>query len=66
MHVAADGVGIASEHAFILHAIPPVAHPQAFPAPSVVALQRAKVFNAYVVHAAVAAQAVPLKAHVLI
>ena len=56
-------MGIASVHAFTLHAIPAVAHPQAFPAPSVVALQRANVAKLYDVQAAATAHALPLYAH---
>ena len=64
MHVAALGVGIVSVHSLALHVVPPVAHTQAFPAPSVVALQAAKDVKEYVAQAAAGAQAVPLKAQV--
>ena len=37
---------MASEHALALQATPAVAQPQAFPAPSLVALQRANVAKA--------------------
>ena len=47
MQVAAEGPVIVSVHYFYLQTIPPVTQPQALPAPSVVKLQRAKVFNAY-------------------
>lgn len=43
--VAALGFGKASVQSFALHADPPVAHPQGFPAPSVVALHAANVFK---------------------
>ena len=36
------GFCISSVQAFTLHVVPPAAHPHAFPAPSVVALQAAK------------------------
>ena len=62
MHVEALGLGIASVQALALHAVPPVAHPQAFPAPSVVALQAVKDVKEYDEQAAAAVQAVPLKA----
>ena len=42
MHVAAFRFDIESVQAFALHVVPPVTHPHAFPAPSVVALQAAK------------------------
>ena len=45
MHVAAEGLGIVSVHYFDLQAIPPVTQPQALPAPSLVKLHKAKVFN---------------------
>ena len=61
----ADGLVIASVHALDLHATPPVAHPQRFPAPSEVKLQEANEFRGYVEQADATKQEVPLNAHEL-
>ena len=63
MQVAAVASGTLSVHPFALHAVPPVAHPQALPAPSVVALHKTNEFKLYVVQAASTAQVLPLKTH---
>ena len=55
---------MASVHAFTLHAVPPVAHPQELPAPSDVALHAANVVNKNDVQAVAATQAVPLNEQV--
>ena len=60
VQLTAEGLSIVSEHSFILQTIPPVIHPQAFPAPSVVELHNANVFNEYDEHAAATAQIDPL------
>ena len=62
MQVPAEGLGIISLHALTLQVIPAVNHPQAFPAPSVVALHKANVFNEYDEQAAATAQRLPLYA----
>ena len=64
LQVAELGLDITSVHALALQAVPPVAHPQKFPAPSVVALQAAADVKANVVQAAATVHEVPLKAHV--
>lgn len=64
VHVLAEGLDIISEHSLALQVIPAVNHPHAFPAPSVVALHKANVFNGYDVQAAATAQRFPLYAQV--
>lgn len=60
MHVAPEGLVIVSVHYFYLQTTPPVTQPQAFPAPSDVKLQSAKVFRVYEEHEAATAQLIPL------
>ena len=64
MQLAAEGLVIVSEHSLILQTIPPLTHPQALPAPSVVELHNANVFNEYDEHAAATAQIDPLYAQI--
>ena len=60
------GFVISSVQVLTLHVVPPAAHPQAFPAPSVVALQASNDVRLYDVHGVATTQIVPLKAQLLI
>ena len=62
VQVVADGLVIVSVHSLALQARPPVTHPQAFPAPSLVALQITKLLKAYDEQRPAIAQFTPLNA----
>lgn len=64
VQIVADGLDIVSVHSLALQFEPPVTHPQAFPAPSLEALQLAKLFKAYDEHRLATAQIFPLNAQV--
>lgn len=66
MQLEAFAIVNVSEHAFALHTNPPVTHPQELPAPSVVALQRAKLSKEYDEQGLASRHWVPLNAQVLI
>ena len=60
MQLALDGLKTESEHSLALQTTPPVTQPQELPAPSVVNIQRSKVFSTIEEQAAATAQLDPL------